>query len=151
MLRTLQSCLRTCSQLPAPETAMINVPTDSDNLRDLHRIGPIAQEMLTMAFAIAACAVALVLIAFAPVPVPVPIGPASAPQQLVDAPTAVRDGVLSPSVSSSADIQPEDPARSAAADLLIRFSLGAAPGPARQPAPAAALAAAPAAAAAAQR
>ena len=86
---------------------MINViPTDSDSMHDARRIGPIAQEMLTMAFAIAACAVVLVLMAFAPVPVP--IGPASAPQQVVvDAPTAVRDGVLSPSVISSADIQPE--------------------------------------------
>ena len=81
---------------------LIAPTTDSDSPRDPRRIGPIAQEMLTMAFAIAACVVVLVLIALAPAAT----GPASAPQQLA-APTSVLDGVFVPPAISSADIQPE--------------------------------------------
>ena len=79
-------------------------PTDSDSPRDRRRIGPIAQEMLTVAFAIAAWAVVLLLMA--PAPAAAATGPASAPQQLA-APTTVRDGVFVPSAISSADLQPE--------------------------------------------
>ena len=85
---------------------MIDVtPTDSDSPRDRRRIGPIAQEMLTVVFAIAAWAVVLLLMA--PAPAAAATGPASAPQQLAAAPTTVRDGVFVPSAISSADLQPE--------------------------------------------
>ena len=82
---------------------LIAPTTDSDNMRGPRRIGPIAQEMFTMAFAIAACVVVLVLIALAPAAT----GPASAPQQLAAAPTSVLDGVFVPPAISSADTQPE--------------------------------------------
>ena len=82
---------------------LIAPTTDSDSPHDRRRIGPIAQEMITMAFAVVACVVVLVLIALAPAAT----GPASAPQQPAAAPTSVLDGVFVPPAISSADIQPE--------------------------------------------
>ena len=85
---------------------MIDVtPTDSDSMRDLRRIGPIAQALFTVAFAIAACALALVLMGSTAAPAPHDSAPARQP--LLTAPTSTHEGVFVPSGISSADIQPE--------------------------------------------
>ena len=80
-------------------------PIESDSLRELRRIGPIAQAMFTLAFAIAACAAAVVLMGSTAAPVSTDLAPAL--QQLAAAPTIRPDGFFVPSGISSADIQPE--------------------------------------------
>ena len=80
-------------------------PVESDSLRELRRIGPIAQAMFTLAFAIAACAVAVVLMGSSPAPVLTDLTPVL--QQLAAAPTITREGVFVPSSLSSAELQSE--------------------------------------------
>ena len=102
---------------------MIDVtPPDSDSMRELRRIGPIAQALFTVAFAVAACVLALVLMgstaAPAPAPTPAPAldptpmlltaapqrAPVSVPRPM---PTPASDQVLVPSAISSTDVLPE--------------------------------------------
>ena len=80
-------------------------PIESDSMRELRRIGPIAQAIFTLAFAIAACAVAVVLMGSTAAPLSTDLAPTL--QQLAAAPTILYDRVLMPSGMSSADIQPE--------------------------------------------
>ena len=78
-------------------------PTDSDSMRELRRIGPIAQALFTVAFAVAACILALVLMGSTAAPTVL----APEPQQLASAPTAAGDGVPVPSSISNIDVLPE--------------------------------------------
>ena len=83
-------------------------PIESDSMRELRRIGPIAQAVFTLAFAVAACAVAVVLMGSTAAVVTTDAAPVL--QQLAAAPTLTPGGlVVSPAVSSadSADSQPE--------------------------------------------
>lgn len=85
---------------------MIDVnPTDSDSMRELRRIGPIAQALFTVVFAVAACILALVLMGSSAIPA-APV-PASVPQKLAAAPTTASDGVGGLPGLSSTDVQPE--------------------------------------------
>ena len=80
-------------------------PIESDSMRELRCIGPIAQAIFTLAFAIAACAVAVVLMGSTATPVSSDLAPKL--QQLAAAPTVAPDGSFVPSAISSVDSQPE--------------------------------------------
>ena len=80
-------------------------PIESDSMRELRRIGPIAQAVFTLAFAVAACAVAVVLMGSTAASESTDLAPAL--QQLAAAPTPTPEGIFVPSEISSADIQPE--------------------------------------------
>lgn len=80
-------------------------PIESDSMRELRRIGPIAQAVFTLAFAVAACAVAVVLMGSTAASESTDLAPAL--QQLAAAPTLTPEGIFAPSAISSADIQPE--------------------------------------------
>lgn len=80
-------------------------PIKSDSMRELRRIGPIAQAVFTLAFAVAACAVAVVLMGSTAASVSIDLAPAL--QQLAAAPALTPEGTFTPSAISSADIQPE--------------------------------------------
>lgn len=81
-------------------------PIESDSMRELRRIGPIAQALFTLAFAVAACAVAVVLMGSTAAPVSFDLAPAL--QQLAAAPLIAHDRLaMTDGMSSTAEVPPE--------------------------------------------